>query len=223
MLTVNRALFLLSAIAQLALWMNHKKEKRYGPGPSNNYTSGVGKKSRFGRKNKNTTAVLAEKEPVTTHHHHRNADRDLELGATDMRPSADTAVDHTTAPTNTYGGPENKYFNKEHTNKRHSAGYLAAEPTVPVLDAPATHASPRSTKGNTQPYQESPRQELAGGSTQITGIIPAFDNRLPAGTHLEQPQNTDPEWVHQVSNQNSQSYGGSTYPGQTQYGRATAH
>lgn len=51
-------LFLCTAVMQVLLVRHHKKEKRYGPGPDNNYTSGYGsKKSRFGfgRKNKGTT------------------------------------------------------------------------------------------------------------------------------------------------------------------------
>jgi hypothetical protein len=46
-------LFLITAAMQVALVRNHKKEKRYGPSPSNNYTSGSGKRRGFfGRKNK---------------------------------------------------------------------------------------------------------------------------------------------------------------------------
>ncbi|KAL8826883.1 MAG: hypothetical protein Q9170_007232 [Blastenia crenularia] len=40
-------LFLISAALQVLLSRQHKKEKRYGPGPSNNYTSGSGKKQPF--------------------------------------------------------------------------------------------------------------------------------------------------------------------------------
>ncbi|KAH6655087.1 hypothetical protein BKA67DRAFT_559448 [Truncatella angustata] len=40
--------FLLSALVEFALMRNHRKEKRFGPSPDNNYTSGSGRKSRFG-------------------------------------------------------------------------------------------------------------------------------------------------------------------------------
>ncbi|KAL8932534.1 MAG: hypothetical protein Q9211_006259, partial [Gyalolechia sp. 1 TL-2023] len=40
-------LFLVSAALQILLSRQHKKDKRYGPGPSNNYTSGSGKKQPF--------------------------------------------------------------------------------------------------------------------------------------------------------------------------------
>lgn len=50
-------LFLCTAALQVALMRHHKKEKRYGPGPDNNYTSGTGRRrGMFGKKNKKTTA-----------------------------------------------------------------------------------------------------------------------------------------------------------------------
>lgn len=47
-------LFLVSALLQILLTRNHKKEKRFGPGPSNNYTQGTGKAPFWKRKNKAT-------------------------------------------------------------------------------------------------------------------------------------------------------------------------
>ncbi|TKA83409.1 hypothetical protein B0A55_00349 [Friedmanniomyces simplex] len=83
-------LFLCTAAMQILLVRNHKKEKRYGPSPSNGYTSGSGKKrGLFARKSKAAPA------DTTT---------DTELGTTtaatgagalaanhhDMRPSHET-------------------------------------------------------------------------------------------------------------------------------------
>ena len=48
-------LFLCTAASQIMLLRHHKKEKRYGPSPSNNYTSGKG--SRFGRKKASPTTM----------------------------------------------------------------------------------------------------------------------------------------------------------------------
>jgi hypothetical protein len=89
-------LFLITAFMQVALVRRHKKEKRYGPSPSNNYTSGYGKRrGLFGRKNKNATA------------------KDAELGATGSAvgagglaaPGVDTRPSHDTAYTgSTMGG-----------------------------------------------------------------------------------------------------------------------
>ena len=57
---VGAVLFLLSALFQVFLMRHHKKEKRFGPSPGNNYTSGSSKKRfGFGRK-KNNTAKSAE-------------------------------------------------------------------------------------------------------------------------------------------------------------------
>lgn len=48
--------FLITALMQLALIRHHKKEKRYGPSPANNYTSGTGsRRGMFGRKPKTTS------------------------------------------------------------------------------------------------------------------------------------------------------------------------
>ena len=48
---VAALLFLCTAASQILLVRHHKKEKRYGPSPSNNYTSGYGKFG-FGKKKK---------------------------------------------------------------------------------------------------------------------------------------------------------------------------
>lgn len=53
-------LFICTAVMQIMLVRHHKKEKRYGPSPSNNYTSGYGKKFGFGRKKK--AAPMADKD-----------------------------------------------------------------------------------------------------------------------------------------------------------------
>jgi len=49
-------LFLLTAVWQVMMVRHHKKEKRYGPSPSNNYTKGSGKTPfwKRGRRTKNT-------------------------------------------------------------------------------------------------------------------------------------------------------------------------
>ncbi|KAK4555716.1 hypothetical protein LTR86_007469 [Recurvomyces mirabilis] len=87
---IGAFLFIITAAMQLLLIKNHKKEKRFGPGPDNNYTKGSGKKrgGMFGRKNKKN-----------------NLEHDAELGAAgtavgttglaahhhnDLRPSHDT-------------------------------------------------------------------------------------------------------------------------------------
>ncbi|KAL9109502.1 MAG: hypothetical protein Q9227_005837 [Pyrenula ochraceoflavens] len=77
---VNCFLFAFTAAFQVLLVRHHKKEKRYGPGPSNNYTSGSGR-GRFWRRNKRTKNT-----------------RDAEMAtAGGFRPSHDTGYTGTTA------------------------------------------------------------------------------------------------------------------------------
>ncbi|KAK3073057.1 hypothetical protein LTR53_005685 [Teratosphaeriaceae sp. CCFEE 6253] len=102
-------LFLITAAMQVLLVRSHKKEKRYGPSPSNNYTSGPAKKKgMFARGNKKTKVV------------HNDLNHDTELGATpvandpasiaaahqdcshDYRPSHDTGYTGSTVGGNTH-------------------------------------------------------------------------------------------------------------------------
>jgi hypothetical protein len=86
-------LFIITAILQVLLVRHHKKEKRYGPSPSNNYTSGAGKTPFWKRNRRN-----------------KHATRDAELatapGTTGYRPSHDTGFTDTTM---VGGAPEAKY------------------------------------------------------------------------------------------------------------------
>lgn len=115
-----RFLFLVSALLQLWLGRHHQKEKRYGPGPSNNYTSGSAKKSPFWKKKSNTkrdTELGAVGAGALAADHH-----DLKNG---IRPSHDTAITGSTmanAPDAGYGGPANKYATEPlHTNQHNPA------------------------------------------------------------------------------------------------------
>lgn len=87
-------LFILTAILQFLLIRHHKKEKRYGPSPSNNYTSGAGR-TPFWKRNRN-----------------KHATRDAELASAPAaggfgRPSHDTGYTDTTVVG--AGAPEPKY------------------------------------------------------------------------------------------------------------------
>lgn len=154
-LTLPSFLFLLSAILQLLLGKHHQREKRFGPGPSNNYTAGTGRRrSLFGRKKKNKDGLVAT-EPVDTHAHPHST-RDVELGtaAAATRPSGDTATTMV-APGTAYGGPEHKYdgYNSNRDSARHhgvpAVGHhhnTARGPDVQAHDAynniPGTHLEP---------------------------------------------------------------------------------
>lgn len=89
-------LFICTAVMQIMLVRHHKKEKRYGPSPSNNYTSGYGKKFGFGRKKKtvdNTNGTYTG----TSNGAYNATHKDAEAG---YIPPTGTA---TTAPAHTHG------------------------------------------------------------------------------------------------------------------------
>ena len=107
----------------MALSRSHKREKRYGPGPSNNYTSGSGKRKPWQRKKKGRQdaelgAVGAG--AFTNGHHDKYDNRASDITGT-TAPFTDTS----------YGGSESKYVGHKPTTP---APYLAAthEPTVPA-------------------------------------------------------------------------------------------
>jgi len=52
MAVLNIFLFLLTAVVQLLLARHHKKEKRFGPSPKNNYTKGTGRRPFWKRNRK---------------------------------------------------------------------------------------------------------------------------------------------------------------------------
>lgn len=93
---IGAFLFLIAALFQVWLARNAQREKRFGPSPANNYTTGSGKKW-FGRR----------KRGVATTHHHKDAEAGA-IGAGGLaaahhhhdaatRPSHDTAFTGTTA------------------------------------------------------------------------------------------------------------------------------
>lgn len=90
-------LFLVTAGLQIALVRRHKEEKRYGPSPSNNYTSGSGRRFGFGRKNKNKDAELG---PTGT----AVGAGGLAAGHPDTRPSHETGYTGSTAAASGFPG-----------------------------------------------------------------------------------------------------------------------
>ncbi|KAK4507418.1 hypothetical protein PRZ48_001153 [Zasmidium cellare] len=124
---IGAFLFLITAAMQVALVRHHKKEKRYGPSPSNNYTSGYGKRKFWQRKPKNNTT------------------RDTELGAgglaapgPDMRPSHETGT--TIGNNNAAAYDKDAYAPAAHG--AHSSYYTAPQGT----------ANPYTTTGTATNY-----------------------------------------------------------------------
>ncbi|OSS50040.1 hypothetical protein B5807_05080 [Epicoccum nigrum] len=121
---IGAFLFLLSIPVQMFLGRHHKKEKRFGPGPTNNYTAGSGRK--FWQR-KNRKSELRDPEvatvPVTTTPTTGHAA--LAPGAHhDYRPSHDTHMTGSTA----YGGPHvaDGPLDKTTYNKPVTGGYHTA-------------------------------------------------------------------------------------------------
>jgi hypothetical protein len=110
---VGALLFIVTALFQVFLVRKHKKEKRFGPGPSNNYTSGPAKRNFWQRKPKTAerdaemaTATTAGAGGLTANH------------ANDIRPSHDTAYTGSTV-----AAPGDKYDKVDGAN-----GYAATQP-----------------------------------------------------------------------------------------------
>lgn len=63
--------FIFSALTEVLLARHRKKEKRFGPSPANNYTSGYGSKKRglFGLRRNKGTAATAGDSTLPTHTH----------------------------------------------------------------------------------------------------------------------------------------------------------
>jgi hypothetical protein len=120
-------LFFFTAIVQILLVRHHKKEKRYGPGPSNNYTSGAGRRpfwKRNKRVNNTRDAELATAGAAGTHHA--------------MRPSHDTGYTGTTTGNGVSGLDEAKYGEPGYGQ----AGYGYGQNTAV---APAHHTTTSAT------------------------------------------------------------------------------
>lgn len=96
----SRILFIITLFVQLAIGRHHQREKRYGPSPANNYTSGSPRGSRFGRKER----------------HGEDAELGAAALATDrthpaFRPSRDSEYTGSTVigPEESYGGSRTKF------------------------------------------------------------------------------------------------------------------
>lgn len=120
-------LFLLSVPLQIFMNRHHKKEKRYGPSPSNGYTRGSGVK--FWQRNQRKRSGVRDPEVGTVPH----ATGGLAAPTHDVRPSHDTAYTGSTV-----AAPGTGYDTAHGHNKRVSGGYHTA-PTGTYHNTPATN------------------------------------------------------------------------------------
>lgn len=88
---IGAFLFLIAAIFQVLLIRSGKKEKRYGPSPANNYTSGSGKRNYafWNKKSKNSQVVSRDAEMGTAAGAPAGG---LTAPAQDIRPSYETGT-----------------------------------------------------------------------------------------------------------------------------------
>ncbi|KAK0257093.1 hypothetical protein B0A54_09800 [Friedmanniomyces endolithicus] len=141
-------LFLLTAVMQILLFLNHKKEKSYGPSPSNNYTSGSGTNREmyaredttpgemYARENPPAGEVYARKDTTA----HPNTIADSELGVVHAGTDAGALAAH----------------HHDMLRPSHDTGYTGSTVTAPAngnafakID-PQHHGgdAPNSTHGN---------------------------------------------------------------------------
>lgn len=121
-------LFLCTAAMQILLVRHHKKEKRFGPSPGNNYTSGYSKKrfGMFGKKDKNRNSMKA-------------AEAGTVSSPTNNRVSGETGYTGTTV-----GGPGYDTYAKEETaaypaRGAHSGYYTVSKSRAEEHNDPKTN------------------------------------------------------------------------------------
>ena len=125
------------------LMRHHKKEKRFGPGPKNNYTSGKGK-TPFWKRNRKSNRDAEElgglgagSAAIVEEKHKKNK------RVSDIRPSHETGMTGSTAaaPDAAYGGAANKYAEPAMpTHHNQTSGYAhtpyAQQQTGTAVTAP---------------------------------------------------------------------------------------
>lgn len=150
---IGAVLFLISALIQFLLARHHRREKRYGPSPDNNYTSGkTGRKfwvrkpktthdAELGTVNGTTTTHATHTSPAMTHsttpavglatdgHHH------------DIRPSGDTGYTGSTV------APPGSHYNK------YEGQFQPQEPTTHI----GYYTAPTGTAVNPYGYDNTTR------------------------------------------------------------------
>jgi hypothetical protein len=85
-------LFLLSAVFNVLLVQHHKKEKKYGPSPANNYTKGSGRRP-FWKRNKTPKGTRdAELATAGTTHHHSRVSHETGMTGTTINGGHPTHV-----------------------------------------------------------------------------------------------------------------------------------
>lgn len=120
---IGAFLFLFAAFIQLWIGRHHQKEKRYGPSPANNYTSGSGNKW-FARRRRGHAA--------TDGAYAKDAEAGVAAGGLAVPAAHDNRVSHDTAYTGTTaGGAHDTYTGNKYEATQHvpTAGGYHTGPT----------------------------------------------------------------------------------------------
>jgi len=161
--------FLLSALVEIALVRNRRKEKRFGPGPANGYTSGYGKRGifGFGRKKRNT-GVSDDALPAHAH-------------PADVRDSY--ATEQTRVGTaHGEGIATNGY------NKYGESGFTSAPAATqaPLTTPNPYYTAPQSTPAHAAPVVNPYRSDVSSGITGAghgTSVDNTAGAQYPAGNY----------------------------------------
>lgn len=156
--------FLISALLEIALVRNRRKEKRFGPGPANNYTSGYGKRGFFGLGRKKRNTGMSDDPNALPAHATPDAVRDSY--ATEQTRVGTSHDNSTVTGTNAY-------------NKYGESGYTTAPAGT---HATGTTANPYYTAPAVNPY----RSDVSSGITGAghgTSVNNTAETQYPAGNY----------------------------------------
>ena len=162
-------MFLVSAAMQILLSRNQKKEERFGPGPSNNYSTGrqpFWKRKRNAKRDAELGAVGGAGAFEAEKHHASNKSNH---NAT--RPSQETGMTGTTinGPTDaSYGGPTTKYGDAPATQG--TRNYYGDALGVGAL-APGTYGNERYHPNSNNHSLTGSRNQYANEPTPTTSMI----------------------------------------------------
>lgn len=151
----------MSALVEIALVRHRRKEKRFGPGPANGYTSGYGSKrgrGLFGFGRKRGTGMTEDPNALPAHAH---PDDVRDSYATEQTRVGDAHGDGTTA---------NGY------NKHGESGFTTAPHTAPAHTAPA-HTTPA-----VNPYRSDVNSGITGAGPG-TSVNDTAQAHYPAGNY----------------------------------------
>ncbi|KAH7021820.1 hypothetical protein B0J12DRAFT_687025 [Macrophomina phaseolina] len=117
---IGAFLFLIAAVCQFWFARRQQKEKRFGPSPANNYTSGSGRRGAFWKRNRKGTVDNRDSELGT---YGAGAPAASAVGG----PNVDTRPSHETAYTGSTVGANNTTYNAYKPDAGYNGSYAAPQ------------------------------------------------------------------------------------------------